>query len=30
MIEPDFRAAWGDPQRVRDVRWKFLVRAGKA
>jgi SAM-dependent methyltransferase len=30
MIEPDFRAAWGDPQRVRDVRWKFFVRAGKA
>ena len=30
MIEPDFRAAWGEPARVRDVRWKFFVRAGKA
>jgi len=30
MIEADFRAAWGDPARVRDVRWKFFVRAGKA
>ena len=30
LIEPDFRGAWGDPARVRDVRWKFFVRAGKA
>jgi len=30
LIEPDFRAAWGDPARLRDVRWKFFVRAGRA
>jgi len=30
MIEANFRAAWGDPARVRDVRWKFHLRAGKA
>ena len=29
LIEADFRAAWGDPARVRAVRWKFFVRAGR-
>jgi SAM-dependent methyltransferase len=30
LIEPDLRAAWGDPASVRDVRWQFHVRVGKA
>ena len=30
LVEADLRAAWGDPARVREVRWKFFVRAGKA
>ncbi len=29
LIEPDLRAAWGDPGRKRDVRWQFHVRAGR-
>jgi hypothetical protein len=29
LIEPDLRAAWGDPASVRDVRWQFHVRVGK-
>jgi hypothetical protein len=29
LIEPDLRAAWGDPARIRDVRWQFHLRAGR-
>ena len=29
LVEPDLRAAWGDPQQRRDVRWQFHVRCGK-
>jgi SAM-dependent methyltransferase len=29
LIEPDLRAAWGDPARVREVRWQFHLRAGR-
>lgn len=29
MIEPDLRAAWGDPARVRAVRWWFHLRVGR-
>jgi len=29
LVESDLRAAWGDPTRVRDVRWEFHVRAGR-
>jgi SAM-dependent methyltransferase len=29
LIEPKLRAAWGDPVRVREVRWQFHVRAGR-
>lgn len=28
LIEPDLRAAWGDPAHVRAVRWQFHLRAG--
>jgi SAM-dependent methyltransferase len=28
LVEADLRAAWGDPDRVREVRWLFHVRAG--
>jgi len=28
LIEPDLRAAWGDPARKRDVRWQFHLRVG--
>lgn len=30
LVESAMRAAWGDPARVREVRWQFHVRAGKA
>jgi len=30
LVEPDLRAAWGDPARVREVRWQFHLRAGRA
>ena len=26
---PEFAAAWGDPTRVRTLRWEFNVRLGK-
>jgi SAM-dependent methyltransferase len=29
LIEPELRAAWGDPSRTREVHWQFHVRAGK-
>jgi SAM-dependent methyltransferase len=29
LVEAELRAAWGDPARVREVRWLFHVRAGK-
>jgi len=29
LVEKDLRAAWGEPSRVRDVRWQFHVRAGR-
>ncbi len=29
MIEPELRAAWGDANRRRDVRWQFHLRCGK-
>lgn len=29
LIEPDLRAAWGDPARAREVRWQLHVRAGR-
>jgi SAM-dependent methyltransferase len=29
LIEPDLRAAWGDPARKRNVRWQFHLRVGK-
>ena len=29
LVEPDLRAAWGDSQQRRDVRWQFHVRCGK-
>jgi SAM-dependent methyltransferase len=29
LIEPDLRAAWGDPARIREVRWQFHLRAGR-
>jgi SAM-dependent methyltransferase len=29
LIEPDLRSAWGDPGKVRDVRWQFHLRAGR-
>ena len=29
IVEPDLRAAWGDPQRVREVTWQFHLRAGR-
>jgi SAM-dependent methyltransferase len=29
LIEPDLRAAWGDPARTRNVRWQFHVRVGR-
>jgi SAM-dependent methyltransferase len=30
LIEPQMRAAWGDPAQARVVRWVFTVRAGRA
>ena len=30
LVEPDLRAAWGEPSRVREARWQFHVRAGRA
>ena len=30
MIEPDLRAAWGERERTRDVRWEFYLRVGRA
>jgi SAM-dependent methyltransferase len=30
IIEADLRAAWGDPARVREVRWQFHLRMGSA
>jgi SAM-dependent methyltransferase len=29
LVEPELRAAWGDPARVRDVQWLFHVRVGR-
>jgi SAM-dependent methyltransferase len=29
IVEPELRAAWGDPARARDVQWLFHVRVGK-
>jgi SAM-dependent methyltransferase len=29
LVEPELRAAWGDPSRVRDVQWQFHLRAGR-
>ncbi len=29
MIESDLRAAWGDPELVREVGWLFHLRAGR-
>ena len=29
LIEPDLRAAWGDPAGKRDVRWQFHLRVGR-
>ena len=29
MVEPDLREAWGDPARVREVRWQFHLLAGR-
>ena len=29
LIEPALRAAWGDPSRLREVRWQFHLRAGR-
>jgi hypothetical protein len=29
LIEPELRAAWGDKEKVRNVRWQFHVRVGK-
>ena len=30
LIAPELRAAWGDPARVREVRWRFHLRVGRA
>lgn len=30
MIESELRAAWGDPAQVREVRWLFHLRVGRA
>lgn len=30
IIEADLRAAWGDASRVREVRWSFHLRVGRA
>ena len=30
LIEPELRAAWGDPSMRREVRWQFHLRCGKA
>jgi SAM-dependent methyltransferase len=29
LVEAELRAAWGDPARVREVRWQFHLRAGR-
>jgi len=29
MVEPDLREAWGDPARVREVRWQLHLLAGR-
>ena len=29
LVEAQLRAAWGDPARVREVRWQFHLRAGR-
>jgi len=29
LVEPELRAAWGDPARVRAVRWQFHLRVGR-
>ena len=29
LVEPQVRTAWGDPARVRTVRWQFHVRVGR-
>lgn len=29
IVEPDLRAAWGDPARARDVQWTFHLRVGR-
>jgi len=29
IVEPDLRVAWGDPPRVREVRWQFHLLAGR-
>ena len=30
IIEPQLRAAWGDPAVVRDVHWQFHLRCGRS
>lgn len=30
LVEPELRAAWGDPARMREVRWLFHLRVGRA
>jgi SAM-dependent methyltransferase len=30
LIEPELRAAWGDPARVREVHWQFHLRVSRA
>ena len=29
IVESDLREAWGDPARMREVRWQFHLRAGR-
>jgi SAM-dependent methyltransferase len=29
LVEPDLRAAWGDPAMPREVRWDFHLRCGR-
>jgi len=29
LVEAELREAWGEPSRVRDVKWQFHIRAGR-
>ena len=29
LVEQDLRAAWGEPSRLRNVKWQFHIRAGR-